>query len=813
MTGFLARLGDLRAMLADRIGAAWLVVMHYHAVQARGGHGPIELCDGGAALARIDRITVRGGRTRIDGVQIAPEIRFATERDHALVRRDDAQGGRFSVDIEGALRLRWATGRSARMHAIPLAGPFGRVRNASRTSRRLAAFAWGARADLARYALRGDPAAGQRLEHALLPRPAPSPLRRVEASLFEPAPLPPRAPVDIVLPVHDALSDLRHCLAALAPTLGPGDRVIAIDDASTDPEVLVVLRDWVARVPGAVLLENATNLGFVGSVNRALGMRRGDVVLLNSDAVVPEGWLDRIMAPFADGPDIASVTPLSNDAEIGSVPVICRPRRLAPGEAAAIDATLANLDWRQTLSPAPTGVGFCMALSGRWLDRAGAFDPAFGPGYGEEVDWCRRTAAMGAAHILHGGLFVEHRSGRSFGEARPALIAEGNRMIARRYPGYDRMVMRFIEDDPGAVPRLIAGVALAGQGNGPLDLFLAHDWGGGANDWLMDEVRGAVDARGAALVLRAQPRENVLAAELYSAEGRVAALVPLGALKALLAPVARRCVVYSSLVGAHDPLAAMRALLGAIHPGDRVEAVFHDYFPLCPSYNLLGHDGRFCDLPAPASCEACYRRLSAPEWVVPSNNAAWRDGWHAFMSRADAITVFAPSGKRLVTRVWPELAPRIAIQPHRLLATPERLSPPGGGGTVVGVLGNIGYPKGAAVIRDLAAHSGPDFRIVVIGKLAPGYSDPRLIVHGPYLRSEIAALGRRYGVTCWLIPSIWPETFSFALHEALATGLEVFGYDMGGQGDALRAAPNGHVVAPGTRLDPSTFDVTPALSR
>ena len=42
---------------------------------------------------------------------------------------------------------------------------------------------------------------------------------------------------------------------------------------------------------------------------------------------------------------------------------------------------------------------------------------------------------------------------------------------------------------------------------------------------------------------------------------------------------------------------------------------------------------------------------------------------------------------------------------------------------------------------------------------------------------------------------IWPETFSYVTQEALMTGLPCLGFDLGGQGDALRAAGNGHVVA------------------
>ena len=72
---------------------------------------------------------------------------------------------------------------------------------------------------------------------------------------------------------------------------------------------------------------------------------------------------------------------------------------------------------------------------------------------------------------------------------------------------------------------------------------------------------------------------------------------------------------------------------------------------------------------------------------------------------------------------------------------------------------------------------------------------PTVTVHGPYAQGEITSLARRYDVGLWFIPSIWPETFSFATREALATGLPVVCFDLGAQAEAARAAPNGHVLS------------------
>ena len=164
---------------------------------------------------------------------------------------------------------------------------------------------------------------------------------------------------------------------------------------------------------------------------------------------------------------------------------------------------------------APTGVGFCMAMSRHYLERVPRFDPAFGRGYGEEVDWCQRVRALGGRHLGLPGLFVEHRGGASFGSAEKArLVAANGALISARYPRYDAEVQAFLRDDPLATPRLALALAWAaaecaagqepGQGRA-LPVYLAHSMGGGAEQYLRRRIAAGIKARGsagAAAVLR-----------------------------------------------------------------------------------------------------------------------------------------------------------------------------------------------------------------------------------------------------------------------------------------------------------------------
>ncbi len=115
------------------------------------------------------------------------------------------------------------------------------------------------------------------------------------------------------------------------------------------------------------------------------------------------------------------------------------------------------------------------------------------------------------------------------------------------------------------------------------------------------------------------------------------------------------------------------------------------------------------------------------------------------------------------------------------------------------------------MLVDLArALQGSGARLVLIGDIDPEYPLPGSVpVHGRYRVEEIPALARRYGVTHWLIPSIWPETFSFTTHEALATGLPVLCFDLGAQSEAVGGAPQGQVIP----LDPGQDPAAAVLKR
>ncbi|WP_084697423.1 glycosyltransferase [Paracoccus sp. S4493] len=609
--------------------------------------------------------------------------------------------------------------------------------------------------------------------------------------------------ITIVLPVYNAFELLPEVLERVLKYTDLPWRLIIVEDCSTDPQVRPWLRKWHGELESKValqitVLENKSNLGFIRSVNRAFAAALpfgNHVVLLNSDAFVPESWASRLISPLLRYDDIATVTPMSNDAEIFNVPAICQRIDLLPGEADAIDRIASLFSASASIGDAPTGVGFCMAMHIDFLRKFPELDIHFGRGYGEEVDWCQRVRQKGGRHLGLGGLFVEHRGGTSFGsDEKMKLIRKNNQTIAKRYPNYDADVQDFIHVDPLGTSRLALGIAWAGiRQTSAVPVYLAHDMGGGAEHYLQNRLINDLNIGNAAIVLRVGGLSR-WQIELHTNYG-----ITRGEsddtdfIKNLLSTLPVRKIIYSCGVGDQDPISIPEFLISlARGQQDQIEVLIHDFLPLSPSYTLLSSDGSYHGLPMPDTDTDSAHIAERPDGTLVTL-ADWRSAWGRLLEYATAVIVFSENSGELVCRAYPQSKNKLQIIPHKLLSKVPvvKAGRSNDGIPVIGVLGNIGHQKGAAVLSKLSENLSMNKRakIVVVGNIDPTYVlAPSAHVHGDYRVEDIPALVNRYGISRWLIPSVWPETFSYTTHEALATGLPVFAFNIGAQGDAVYAA-------------------------
>jgi GT2 family glycosyltransferase len=295
-----------------------------------------------------------------------------------------------------------------------------------------------------------------------------------------------KQPIDIIVPIFNGIHFLEKLFFSIAKT-EMDYCVYAVNDHSTDPQVSIYLKHLAQNDLRVILIENDENIGYVKSINKALSLVKNHVVILNTDILLPDFWLERIIAPLIQENGVASATPFTNSGTICSFPYIGRDNNVYDDlDHEALDQVFRNIN--PSYIELPTGVGFCMGLNKNALDDIGFFDEqVFGRGYGEENDWCQRAIKKGWKNVLVDNLFVYHQHGGSFSDGEKKQLWQQNRgSLLRKHPKYDKDIEHFFRTDPIRYKRdfLIMLAAVLAEGQSRPMIAFDHSLGGSINDSL-----------------------------------------------------------------------------------------------------------------------------------------------------------------------------------------------------------------------------------------------------------------------------------------------------------------------------------------
>jgi glycosyltransferase involved in cell wall biosynthesis len=109
--------------------------------------------------------------------------------------------------------------------------------------------------------------------------------------------IPPSSPgpkISVVVPAHNAASDLELCLAAVKRSSRPFHECIVVDDASTDAT------PQVAERAGCLLVRMEANSGPAAARNAGAAKATGDILFfIDSDVCVQADTLQRVADHFA----------------------------------------------------------------------------------------------------------------------------------------------------------------------------------------------------------------------------------------------------------------------------------------------------------------------------------------------------------------------------------------------------------------------------------------------------------------------------------------------------------------------------------
>jgi GT2 family glycosyltransferase len=238
--------------------------------------------------------------------------------------------------------------------------------------------------------------------------------------------------LSIIIVSYNARTELERCLESLHASPGRVAReIVVIDNASTDGSAAATRR-W----PAVRLVEAGANLGFARAANIGIRASSGtNLLLLNSDVIVPAGAIERLIGELDRHPDVAVVGPRLVDGEgraelsfgrmIGPLNDL-RQRRLMIGQARRQPAALRRIERLTRGEQYPDWVsGACLLVRRADAVAVGLLDERYFM-YTEDVDFCAAIRARGRRILFTPHTEITHIRGRS-AAAAPAATREAYR--------------------------------------------------------------------------------------------------------------------------------------------------------------------------------------------------------------------------------------------------------------------------------------------------------------------------------------------------------------------------------------------------
>lgn len=626
-----------------------------------------------------------------------------------------------------------------------------------------------------------------------------------------PARIPKRAKLALIMPVYRGLAETKAALNSVLAAAPKGAKIIVVDDCTPEP----ALARWLDRLAAEkriLLRRHARNQGFCAAVNTGLVAAKGhDALLLNADILLPPGAIETLRDVAYARASTGTVTPFSNEATICSYPSAQGGNKMPDARETVRLNKLAQAVNGLEAVEIPTAVGFCMFIRHDCLAATGLLrGEIFAQGYGEENDFCLRARHLGFRHMAATGAYVAHVGGVSFRAAARGLMARNLTILNALYPGYQALVEAHNTTDPLAPyrARLDEALLAARPGRKGAVLLISHSHGGGvARQVQADLAQWRADGFLPLLLTTQFPKNPVKTpypwpAQLSDGGTAQSNLVfPLpGAMPRLIALLQRlgvQHVVLHHTLGHDDSVRGLAARLGVPQ-----EIVVHDYASFCPRVNLLNRleknaPLRYCGEPALAGCVACCKiRDGGVHEHLPVAQLRVRSA--AEFAAATSVTVPSADAARRLRLHFPGLEPVIRPWEDDTALPPLAPIRPGPVRRVA-VLGGIGPAKGFDLLLDCAADAKTRRLALEFFVIGGSADDERLLqagifVTGPYREGEAQDLIAQMQPDFVFLPSIWPETWCFALGEAWQAGLRAVTFGLGAQAERLQATGRGMIL-------------------
>lgn len=619
--------------------------------------------------------------------------------------------------------------------------------------------------------------------------------------------------IDIIVPIYNAFEYTQECIkSVLKHTDLSLNRLVLINDKSPDEKILPMLLKYKSENSdkNIEVVDNEENLGFVKTVNKGMLLSESDVILLNSDTEVTKNWIEKITACAYSNEYIATVTPLTNNGTIASVPNFGidneLPKNMSLDEYSQMIENISAHRYPQLT----TGNGFCLFIKRSVIDEIGVFDDeTFGKGYGEENDFCYRALDYGYSHVLCDDTFIYHKGTQSFKKenltaSRAALIDKHMALLKAKYPLYVNKTDLFLAINPlkDIQENIDLNIALYKKKK---ILYLVNEWEtdmvmtGGTSLHLKDIILANNKNNIASLVL-APDKFDLSRFKLYLYTDSYA----------------REIANYKTDINQYSQIAYTNncciKMLENIFESFKIDILhvhhflfqsfdaidfakkyniysvvtLHDLYMICPSINKVYKD-KYCEYDSSSNCKDCLKKRYGLGNDIIEN---WQKTCKNVLSKFDLRIVPSENTQKLFKAIYPELDFEVVEHGVEVIDVSCVKPVKANGCFNVAFVGAMAIHKGGNILKELKNQNvGKDIKIHLFGKSeipALYKSNANYINHGPYSRGELPKLLIENGIDLVCIFATWPETYSYTLTECYMAHIPVLTFDLGAVGDRVK---------------------------
>ena len=614
---------------------------------------------------------------------------------------------------------------------------------------------------------------------------------------------------DVIIPIYNAYDATVNCIESVIKNTNlREDSLILINDCSPDERISEHINAVKAQHSdlNIVVIENEKNKGFVGTVNVGMRYSKNDVLLLNSDTIVGKNWLDKMKRCAYSQPKVGTVTAMSNNATIASVPQGLM-RNEIPSDI-TIDEYNDMLDKcsYHEYPELPTSHGFCTYIRREVLDKIGFFDEeSFGRGYGEENDFSFRCLDYGFKNLLCDDVIVYHLESQSFSNERSKVIDAHMQILENRYLGYCQSQAHWFRVFPilHICRNVYYNLNLRKRSN---ILFLIHEWDnvvGGTTIHIKDII-SALSEKFNFHVLFPQGNRYVIESYFGDEKERITLPFPIekssrynhynNKYKEMVDYVVRAFGI--QLVHIHH-MSGHYFDIADVFKKYNINSIItlHDMYSLCPAVGMLYCNEKYCvDVPDRDCAQCLIKTERAANNIIPE----WQSDWHSFLKKIDTVIVPSNDTKKRINSVYEDI--EIEVVEHGVNATKMKYTPKLDGKLRVAFTGVLCRHKGAEMLRNLINNcKDKNIEFHAFGRTEVDFADlqkntPNYTYHGQYKREEIGELLAKNKINLICFLQICPETYSYTVNEAIVSNIPVLTVDLGAGSDRVKENGLGWIV-------------------